>query len=156
MSTVGQPERATQNRIAALFQNQLGYRHIGDWSDRDDNSNIDEKAALGVADQTRLQQGQISAAIYRLRTEADNHSRTLYGNDAGRAPLSHGRPCGHGKARALLCPGLTWARRDSAHWNAFKVNRFLEPLNVGERFDSFLNFAEDSFSVRISTFVFGR
>jgi type I restriction enzyme R subunit len=32
MSTVGQPERATQNRVAALFRNELGYRYLGEWA----------------------------------------------------------------------------------------------------------------------------
>ena len=34
MSSVGQPERATQNRILALFRDELEYRFLGDWSDR--------------------------------------------------------------------------------------------------------------------------
>lgn len=40
--TVGQPERATQNRVIALFQDELGYRYLGDWTDRVGNSNIEE------------------------------------------------------------------------------------------------------------------
>lgn len=46
MSDVGQVERATQNRIVKLFREQLGYRHLGNWIDRPDNSNI-EKDILG-------------------------------------------------------------------------------------------------------------
>jgi type I restriction enzyme, R subunit len=42
MSAVGQPERATQNRVIALFREELGYRYLGDWTDRVVNSNIDE------------------------------------------------------------------------------------------------------------------
>ena len=38
MSTIGQPERATQNRVLALFRDELGYRYLGDWTDRDGNS----------------------------------------------------------------------------------------------------------------------
>ena len=34
MSKVGQPERATQRRIIKLFDEELGYRFLGDWSDR--------------------------------------------------------------------------------------------------------------------------
>jgi hypothetical protein len=37
---IGQPERATQNRVVALFRHELHYRYLGDWRDRDDNSNI--------------------------------------------------------------------------------------------------------------------
>jgi transposase InsO family protein len=42
VSVVGQPERATQNRVIALFRDELGYRTLGDWTDRPDNSNIEE------------------------------------------------------------------------------------------------------------------
>ena len=43
MSTIGKSERETQNRVIALFKDELGYRYLGDWSDRPDNSNIEEK-----------------------------------------------------------------------------------------------------------------
>ena len=34
-----------------------------------------------MADQGGYTPAQISVALYKLRTEADNHSRTLYGNN---------------------------------------------------------------------------
>lgn len=34
MSGIRQPERATQDRVIALFRAELGYRHLGDWTDR--------------------------------------------------------------------------------------------------------------------------
>ena len=37
MTPVGQPERATQNRVIALFRGELKYRCLGDWTDRDGN-----------------------------------------------------------------------------------------------------------------------
>ena len=43
MSAIGQPERATQNRVLALFRHELGYRYLGDWTDRDGNSNVEER-----------------------------------------------------------------------------------------------------------------
>lgn len=39
MSNIGKPERATQNRVIRLFTEVLGYRYLGDWTDRT-NSNI--------------------------------------------------------------------------------------------------------------------
>ena len=42
MNTVGQPERATQNRVIKLFRDELSYRYLGDWTDRDGNTNIEE------------------------------------------------------------------------------------------------------------------
>ncbi|MBA2396886.1 MAG: restriction endonuclease subunit R, partial [Ktedonobacteraceae bacterium] len=41
MSTVGQKERATQNRVIRLLK-QLGYTYLGNWEDRPNNSNIEE------------------------------------------------------------------------------------------------------------------
>jgi len=39
---VGQIERATQNRIVALFRDTLCYTHLGHWENRPDNRNIEE------------------------------------------------------------------------------------------------------------------
>ena len=81
MSTIGQPERATQNRVIALFRDELGYRYLGDWTDRPSNSNIEEGLLTDYLTKTGYTLAQISSAIYKLRTEADNHSRNLYGNN---------------------------------------------------------------------------
>lgn len=42
MGKVGDRESITHNRIAKLFQQQLGYRYLGNRKDRD-NSNIELK-----------------------------------------------------------------------------------------------------------------
>lgn len=81
MSTVGQPERATQNRVAALFCNELGYRHLGDWTDRSGNSNVEEKLLSSWLTKSGYTPAQVSVALYKLRTEADNHNRSLYDNN---------------------------------------------------------------------------
>jgi type I restriction enzyme R subunit len=81
VSTVGQPERATQNRVIALFRDELHYRYLGDWTDRDGNSNIEEGLLTAYLTKSGYTPAQISKAIYALRTEADNHSRRLYGNN---------------------------------------------------------------------------
>jgi len=47
MSLVGQPERATQNRVINLFRDELSYRYLGDWTDRPGNSNIEEGLLTG-------------------------------------------------------------------------------------------------------------
>ena len=81
MSSIGQPERATQNRVIALFRDQLDYRYAGDWTDRDGNSNIEERLLSAWLTKCDYTPAQISAALHKLRTEADNHSRGLYGNN---------------------------------------------------------------------------
>ena len=80
MSTIGQPERATQDRVLALFRDELKYRYLGDWTDRA-NSNIEDDLLSAWLTKQGYTQAQISAAIYKIRTEADNHNRTLYGNN---------------------------------------------------------------------------
>jgi type I restriction enzyme R subunit len=42
MSTVGQIEKQTQQRVVTLFREQLGYDYLGDWTDREGNANIDQ------------------------------------------------------------------------------------------------------------------
>lgn len=83
MKNVGQPERATQNRVLALFRDELGYRYLGDWSDGEVNSNIEESLLSAWLTRSGYTPTQINAALYKLRTEADNHSRRLYGNNEG-------------------------------------------------------------------------
>ncbi len=81
MSTVGQIERATQNRIIALFRDELGYRYLGNWSDRVGNSNIEEKLLSDWLTARGHTPQQISSALHKFRTEADNPNRGLYGNN---------------------------------------------------------------------------
>ncbi len=81
MSFVGQPERATQNRVIALFRDELDYQYLGDWSDRDGNSNIEEGLLSAWLTKCGNTSAQIGAALHKLRTEADNNSRSLYANN---------------------------------------------------------------------------
>ena len=81
MSTIGQPERETQNRVIALFRNELGYRYLGDWTDRPDNSNIEETLLSVYLTKYGYTPAQIAKALYELRTEAGNPSRSLYDNN---------------------------------------------------------------------------
>ena len=81
MSTIGQAERVTQNRVIALFRDELRYRYLGDWIDRDGNSNIEEGLLTAWLMKSGYTSEQIAVALYKLRTEATNHNRTLYGNN---------------------------------------------------------------------------
>jgi type I restriction enzyme R subunit len=78
---IGQPERATQDRLIALFRDELGYRYLGDWRDRDGNTNIEECGLTPYLTYAGYTPAQIAKAIHALRTEADNHTRGLYGNN---------------------------------------------------------------------------
>lgn len=81
MSSIGQPERATQDRVIALFRDELRYRYLGDWRDRDDNSNIEEGLLTDYLTRCGYRPAQINAAVFALRAEANHHSRNLYGNN---------------------------------------------------------------------------
>lgn len=81
MSTIGQSERATQNHVIALFRNELGYRYLGDWSRRDNNSNIEENLLSDYLLKRGYSPAQIAKALYGLRTEANNPNRSLYENN---------------------------------------------------------------------------
>lgn len=42
MSTIGKLERETQNRVIKIFTDELGYEYLGNWEERDNNSNVEE------------------------------------------------------------------------------------------------------------------
>lgn len=42
MTTVGQREVFSQQRVIAFFRDALGYAYLGHWKDREDNSNVEE------------------------------------------------------------------------------------------------------------------
>ena len=81
MNEIGKRERATQDRIISLFQDELGYRFLGDWSDRVGNSNIEEGLLTSYLTKNGYSQEQVNRAVYLVRTEAEKHSRTLYANN---------------------------------------------------------------------------
>jgi type I restriction enzyme R subunit len=41
VSDVGQRERKTQNRVIALFRDELGYEYLGNWGHREHNTNVE-------------------------------------------------------------------------------------------------------------------
>jgi type I restriction enzyme, R subunit len=81
MSTVGQPERETQNRIISLFRHELRYKYLSNWSDRENNSNIEGGMLAAYLSRKDYTPAQIMKATYQLRAEANNYSRGLYGNN---------------------------------------------------------------------------
>jgi type I restriction enzyme R subunit len=89
MSFIGQPERETQNRVIALFRDELGYRYLGDWSDRYGNSNIEEELLGVYLSRSGYTSVQIAKAIHQLRVEASNPNRSLYDNNRKVYSLLH-------------------------------------------------------------------
>ena len=77
MTTIGQLERATQDRVVMLLANQLGWAYLGKWHDRENNSNIEE-SLLRKHLQSRYSERLIDKAIRELNTVAGDQTRSLY------------------------------------------------------------------------------
>ena len=70
---IGKPERATQDRVIALFTEQLGYRFLGNWADRAGNHCVEEGLLTAHLERRGYSAAHISAALHRLRSEALLH-----------------------------------------------------------------------------------
>jgi len=78
MNTVGQIERVTQNRVVRLFQKQLGYRYLGNWEEREGNSNIEEALLRSYLARQGYSEVLIGKAVYELQHVAGDSTRSLY------------------------------------------------------------------------------
>lgn len=81
MSAINKPERATQDRIIKLFREELGYSYLGDWHEREGNSNIEEELVTAYLTEAGYGADHISRALHQLRIEAGNANRSLYDNN---------------------------------------------------------------------------
>ena len=79
MSTVGELENSTQQRVVDFFATALEYRHLGDWTNRDVNSNIEEELLVAWLKRQRHSDQVISQVLFQLKKEAAlGGSKTLY------------------------------------------------------------------------------
>ncbi|MDA8536380.1 HsdR family type I site-specific deoxyribonuclease [Alphaproteobacteria bacterium] len=78
MSRLSQPEIMTQRRLIDLFTSQMGYDYLGDWRDRDNNSNIEEELLSQNLALRGYSQAHISRAIDLLKRAATDNSKSLY------------------------------------------------------------------------------
>lgn len=78
MTTIGQIERITQNRIVKLFKEELGFTYLGNWEERKNNSNIEDEILTAHLRKRGYNTAQITKAIYELKTTATNFSDSLY------------------------------------------------------------------------------
>lgn len=76
---VGQIERKTQNRIVKVFCDLLGYDYLGNWEDRENNSNIEEEYLRAYFAKTKKHSDKvIDKAIAELKKTASNQVMSLY------------------------------------------------------------------------------
>jgi type I restriction enzyme R subunit len=78
MSEVGDIERATQDRIVKLFRDQLGYHYLGDWEERQGNSNIEQSLLTKHLKASGYNDSLIDKAIYELTKAASDLTDGLY------------------------------------------------------------------------------
>ena len=78
MSTVGQIERATQNRVVKLFREQLGYRYLGNWEEHPNNSNIEKTYLRPFLKRQGYSDTLIRKALFELNKVAGDQTRSLY------------------------------------------------------------------------------
>jgi len=78
MTDVGQIERNTQNRVVKLFTEKLNYDYLGDWQDRDGNSNIEEEYLRVFLNQKGYNPKIIDKAVYELSKAASVQTEDLY------------------------------------------------------------------------------
>ena len=77
--SIGQIERKTQNRIVTLFRDRLKYEYLGNWEDREENSNIEEDLLRAYLTSTRKYSDKmIDKAIAELKKTARNQQNILY------------------------------------------------------------------------------
>lgn len=77
-STVGQIERATQNRVVKLFLEQLGYDYLGNWEERPNNRNVEEKLLRTALHLRGYDTTLVTRAIHELQKSATDQSKKLY------------------------------------------------------------------------------
>ncbi|MEO9215585.1 MAG: type I restriction endonuclease, partial [Rhodanobacter sp.] len=117
MSTVGQLERRTQQRVVALFRDRLGYDYLGDRHDRD-NTNIEPELLRSWLQKQGVTDDLITKALHELDKAAGDHSRSLY--DRNRAVyelLRYGVNVVPGVGQNSVTVWLVdWAQPDNNHF----------------------------------------
>lgn len=69
-SNVGQRERITQNRVVKFFLDELDYRYLGDWQDRDNNRNVEVEILTNWLKGRGYSDTLIARALRQLDTAA--------------------------------------------------------------------------------------
>ena len=78
MSDIGKKERETQNRIIKLFQKELEYEYLGNWEERENNSNVEEELLTAYLTRKKYSPNLINKALYAFGKAVNDQSKSLY------------------------------------------------------------------------------
>ncbi|MBI5059904.1 HsdR family type I site-specific deoxyribonuclease [candidate division KSB1 bacterium] len=78
MTDVGQKEKLTQDRVVKLFRDTLGYDYLGDWTDREGNSNIEPELLSSWLKRQGHDETLITRALREVGRAADDQTKSLY------------------------------------------------------------------------------
>jgi len=78
-SEVGKLERETQNRVISLFERELNYRYLGNWEERENNSNLEEEILTDwLLNKRRVNKNLVDKALYEFKKVVNDQSKSLY------------------------------------------------------------------------------
>jgi type I restriction enzyme R subunit len=78
MSTVGQKEGKTQQRVVKLFRETLGYVYLGNWEERPDNRNVEPELLRAWLKRQGHADALITKVLHVLEKAAGDTSKSLY------------------------------------------------------------------------------
>lgn len=113
--SVGEKEKKTQERVIKLFVNELGYTYLGDFTDRPDNSNVEQEYLRTFLKKKGYSDVLIDRAIRELVHTVGNQQLSLY--DLNKATY------------ALLRYGAKISERVGQHKTTVRFVDWDEPLN---------------------------
>ena len=86
-------EHVTQQRVIALFRDELGYSYLGDWQHREGNASVEESLLLPFLVEQGYSPAHAKAAVDMLRQETLLAGRSLYAaSEAVYSLLRYGIP----------------------------------------------------------------
>lgn len=120
MIKIGKKERETQNRVIGVFKEELGYRYLGNWEERE-NSNIEDGILTDWLLKRGYEENLIRKVLYQFRKVANDQSKSLYDiNKAVYSMLRYGVNVQEGKGHKKTIWLIDWE------------NPFLNDFSVAE------------------------
>ena len=111
-------EHVTQQRVIALFRDELGYSYLGDWQHREDNASVEESLLLPFLVEQGYSPAHAKAAVDVLRQETLLAGRSLYAaNEAVYSLLRYGIPVqveAGENHQTLFC--INWKQPEKNHF----------------------------------------